>query len=92
MAKYYTVSELSLITGLHRQTVYNKVREASNAGSELVKPPTASDGWLAQKGLFTKYIVEKNSEEVEEVAPQVIQLSERVYEDLLRSAIRLKKK
>ena len=89
MSDYLTVTEMALLTGLHRQTVYNKVKKAYDSGSDLVQFDKDL-GYRVSKKLFKKYIVEKNTEEVEALAPAVIQLSERVYEDLLKERDALK--
>ena len=90
MSDYLTVTEMALLTSLHRQTVYTKVRRAYDSGSDLVTFDKDL-GYRVSKKLFQKYIVEKNSEEVEAIAPDVIQLSERVYEDLIKERDVLKK-
>lgn len=99
MGAYYSVTELALLTGLHRQTVYMKVRKAYKEGSDLVKLDKA-EGYKADKELFRKYLIDSNVEDVEEIKrvkeevaairPAVIQLSERVYDDLVKERDALK--
>lgn len=87
MSRYYTVTELALKTGLHRQTVYMKVKKEYEKGSDLVRKD--KDGYRASEKLFQKYLIEKNVEdtEAEEVKLQkdlqAVEQLKQAYSDML---------
>lgn len=61
--EWYSIDQMATRAGLHRQTVYNKIKEAAESGSEYVRKER--NQWRVQDPLFADYLKEQAVQDVD---------------------------